>query len=93
MPLGEQHARGRRHSRLFSAGTIVSCPAEGCGVGLYKLPGPATFAALVVFDDQHLRPRNDTIPPPDVWRSLACPVCGARVLKDGEIHTLQYGWV
>ncbi|HEV8715625.1 MAG TPA: hypothetical protein VGX03_22705 [Candidatus Binatia bacterium] len=47
----------------------------------------------MIKDDQVLAPLNDTIPPHDVWRVLACPFCGARLLKDGKVHTLQNGWV
>jgi hypothetical protein len=52
----------------------------------------ATFEDLVVFNDQVLAPLNDTIPPHDVWQVLACPFCGARLLKDAKVHILQNGW-
>jgi len=54
---------------------------------------PATFEDVVVFDDKVLVPLNETIPPHDVWQTLACPFCGARLLKDSTIHTLQKGWL
>ena len=28
----------------------------------------------------------------DVWKSLACPFCGGRLLKEEKMHTLQQGW-
>ena len=77
----------------YPAGTILSCPAEDCGLGLYRIVVPATFEDLVVFDDKVLVPLNATLPPHDVWQTLACPFCGARLLKDGKIHTLQRGWL
>jgi len=49
----------------YPAGTIISRPAESCGLGLYRIVKPATFEDLVVFDDQVLVPLNDTIPPHD----------------------------
>ena len=76
----------------YPAGTILSCPAEDCGLGLYRIAAPATFADLVVFDDTVLAPLNATILPHDVWQTLACPFCGARLLEDGKVHTLQRGW-
>jgi len=54
---------------------------------------PATFEDVVVVDDKVFAPLNDTIPPDDVWQTLACPFCGARLLKDGNVHTLQNGWL
>jgi hypothetical protein len=77
----------------YPAGTILSCPSEACGLGLYRLVAPASFEDVVVFDDQVLAPLNTTIPSRDVWQTLACPFCGARLLKDGKIHTLQNDWV
>ena len=76
----------------YSAGTILSCPSVECGRALYRLITPGTFTDLVIFDDRVLAPYNDTIPPHNVWQTLACPFCGARLLKDGKIHTLQIGW-
>ena len=77
----------------YSASTILSCPSDNCGLGLYRVVAPATFEDLVVFDDRVLAPLNDIIPPHDVWQILACPFCGARLLKDGKIYTLQLGWL
>jgi hypothetical protein len=74
-------------------GTILSCPAEHCGLGRYRIVAPATFEDLVIFDDKDLAPLNNTISPYDVWPILACPFCGARLLKDGKVHTLQNGWL
>jgi len=76
----------------YPAGTILSCPAEDCGLGLYRIVAPATFEDVVVFDDQVLAPLNATIPSRDVWHVLACPFCGAWLLKDSKIHSLQHGW-
>ena len=76
----------------YPAGTMLSCPFEACGFGLYRIVEPATLEDLVVFDDKVLVPFNNTIPPLDVWQMLACPLCGSRVLKDGKVHTVQQGW-
>lgn len=78
--------------QLYPAGTILSCPSEDCGLGLYKVREPASFADLVLFDEVKLARLNNMIPRRNVWEILACPLCGARLLKDGKIHTLQYGW-
>jgi uncharacterized protein YbaR (Trm112 family) len=78
--------------RLYPAGAILSCPADNCGLGLYKVVEPASFEDLVVFDDVKLARLNDTVPVRDVWQILACPFCGSRLLKDGKVHTLQDGW-
>jgi len=77
----------------YPAGTILSCLAVDCSLGLYRIVAPATFEDLAVFDDTVLVPLNVTIPPYDVWQTLACPFCGARLLKDGKVHTLQFGWL
>jgi hypothetical protein len=82
-----------RAEQVYPAGTILSCPIERCGLGLYKVVEPASFEDLVVFDDVKLARLNDTVPVRDVWQVLACPFCGARLLKDGKIHTFQYGWI
>ncbi len=79
--------------QVYPAGTILSCPTESCGLGLYKVVEPASFEDLVVFDDVKLARLNDTVPVRDVWQVLACPFCGARLLKDGKVHTFQYGWI
>lgn len=78
--------------RLYPAGTILSCPSDDCGLGLYKVVEPASFKDLVIFDDVKLARLNDAIPRRNVWEVLACPLCGARLLKEGKIHTFQYGW-
>ncbi|HEV8715624.1 MAG TPA: hypothetical protein VGX03_22700 [Candidatus Binatia bacterium] len=36
----------------YQRGTILSCPADNCGLGLYRIVAPAMFEDLVVFDDQ-----------------------------------------
>jgi hypothetical protein len=77
----------------YPAGTILSCPSEACGLGFYRIVAPATFEDLVIFDDKDLAPLNNTISPYDVWQILACPFCGARLLKDGKVHTLEKGWL
>jgi hypothetical protein len=76
---------------LFPAGTILSCPA--CGEGLYKVTALATTQEVVLDDGTLLVPLNQTIPTRDAWAPLACPFCGGRLLKDGQLHTLQHGWV
>ena len=48
--------------QLYPTSTIIACPNESCGVGLYKVVAPASFADLVLFDDIKLAPLNDTIP-------------------------------
>lgn len=78
--------------RLYPAGTIISCPSDNCGIGLYRTVETASFADLVIFADVKLTRLNDTIPRRNVWEVLACPLCGARLLKEGKIYTLQYGW-
>jgi hypothetical protein len=76
---------------VFPAGTIISCPE--CGEGVYKVTTRATTEDLVLDDGTFLAPLNCTIPARDVWKPLACPLCGGRLLKDGRIHTLQRAWV
>jgi hypothetical protein len=75
----------------FPAGTILSCPM--CGEGLYKTTTWVTTKDLVLDDGTLLVPLNHTIPSRDAWAPLACPWCGGRLLKDGQIHTLQQRWV
>jgi|FLYL01.1.fsa_nt_gi predicted RNA-binding Zn-ribbon protein involved in translation (DUF1610 family) len=76
---------------VLLAGTILACPA--CGEGLYKLTRRATTQDVVLDEGEILAPLNATIPNREAWRALACPFCGERLLKDGRVHTLQYGWV
>ncbi len=76
---------------VFPAGTILSCP--GCGEGLYKVKARSTTKDLVLDEGTLVAPLNSTIPPRHMWKSLSCPFCGGRLLKDGQIHTLQQGWV
>jgi len=75
---------------VFPSGTIISCPE--CGEGLYKVTIRATTQDLVLDDGTFLAPLNRTIPPRDMWKPLACPFCGGRLLKDGKIHKFQHGW-
>jgi hypothetical protein len=82
-----------RAEQVYPAGTILSCPADDCGLGLYKVVDRASFADLVVFDEVKLARLNAGIPQRSVWEVLACPFCGARLLKDGKVHTLQHGWL
>jgi hypothetical protein len=81
-----------RPEQMYPAGTILSCPADDCGRGLYKVVEPASFADLVIFDEVKLTRLNEGIPRRSVWEILACPFCGAQLLRDGKVHTLQYGW-
>jgi predicted RNA-binding Zn-ribbon protein involved in translation (DUF1610 family) len=76
---------------LFSVGTIVACPA--CGEGLYRVIDHATTYDLVLDDGTLLVPLNRRVPARDAWTPLSCPFCGGRLLKDGRIHTFQYGWL
>src|SRR6185312_2876717 len=70
---------------FLPAGTILSCPQ--CEEGLYKVTARASINGLVLDDGTLLQPLNTTIPQRDAWRALACPRCGGRYHKDGEIHT------
>lgn len=81
-----------RAEKVYSAGTTLSCPVGDCGLGLYKIVERALFTDLVVFDEFKLARLNESIPRRSVWEVLACSLCGARLLKDGKIHTLQHGW-
>jgi hypothetical protein len=74
----------------FAAGTILSCPA--CGEGLYKLTARATTADLALDDGALLIPLNTAISARAVWKPFACPFCDARLVKDGQLHTLSHGW-
>jgi predicted RNA-binding Zn-ribbon protein involved in translation (DUF1610 family) len=76
---------------VLLAGMIIACPA--CGEGLYKLTRRATTQDVVLDEGEILAPLNTMIPEREAWRTLACPFCGARLLKDGRVHTLQYGWM
>jgi predicted RNA-binding Zn-ribbon protein involved in translation (DUF1610 family) len=76
--------------QTYPTGTIVSCPC--CGEGLYKTTTRVTTEDLVLDEGTLLAPLNRSVPPRYAWASLACPFCGARLLKDGQMHTLQQGW-
>jgi hypothetical protein len=86
----DETPRSKALETSFAAGTILSCPC--CGEGLYKLTARATIMDLVLDDGAFLAPLNGTILPRDVWKSLVCPLCGGRLLNNGQIHTLQWGW-
>jgi hypothetical protein len=88
--MGDAASSDRQMEARFPAGTIVSCPA--CGEGLYKLTARATLTDLVLDDGTLLTPLNPTIPRLRVWQDLACPHCGGRYYRDGQLYTLQYGW-
>ena len=77
---------------LFLAGTILSCPAAGCGYGLYKVTQDTTTYDMVMDDGTLLHPLNDTIQPRSAWAPLVCQFCGACLYKNGQVHTFQYGW-
>jgi hypothetical protein len=77
---------------LYPAGTIVSCPAMACGTRLYRLRADASFSDVVLQDGALLVPVNESIPPRRVWDPLACPLCGAGIVSDGHLHTVQRGW-
>src|SRR5262245_2025323 len=93
--LGQRRAREETPLKVFDtvfpAGTILSCPT--CGEGLYKTTTRVTTKDLVLDDGTLLVPLNRSVPPRYAWASLACPFCGARLLKEGHIHMLQQGWV
>lgn len=76
----------------YPQGTILSCPSDDCGHGLYKTVESTSFEDFVIFDDVKLTRLNEEIPRRNVWEVLACPLCGTRLLQEGKIHTLQYGW-
>jgi uncharacterized protein YbaR (Trm112 family) len=76
---------------IFPKGAILSCP--DCGEGLYKVAAQATTEDLVCDEGTLLIPLNQAVPPRAVWTSLACPLCGGRLLRDGKIHTFQSGWI
>jgi hypothetical protein len=83
-------SQGKALDTVFPAGTILSC--HECGEGVYKVTARATTTDLVLDDGTFLAPLNCTIPPWDVWQSLGCPLCGGRLLNNGQIHTFQWGW-
>lgn len=86
-----EEAESKASEASFPAGTIVSCPQ--CEHGLYKLTTRAPIEDLVMDDGTLLAPLNLTIPLRSAWTPLSCPLCGGRLFKDGQIHTLQQGWV
>jgi hypothetical protein len=42
--------QGMKTERLYPAGTVLSCPADNCSLGLYKVVESTSFEDLVVFD-------------------------------------------
>jgi len=93
-PLG----RGRRREGLprtvvdtvLPAGTIFCCPT--CGAGLFTTTTALTVQDIVLDEGTLLVPLTHTMPAREVWAPLACPFCGARLAKDGKMHTSHQGW-
>jgi hypothetical protein len=93
-PLG----RGRRREGLprtvvdtvLPAGTIFCCPT--CGAGLFTTTAALTVQDIVLDEGTLLVPLTYTMPSREGWALLACPFCGARLVKDGKMHTAQQGW-
>lgn len=75
---------------VFLAGTLIECPR--CQEGLYKVVQESSTSEIVLDDGPVLVPLNRMIPARAVGSTLACPLCEARLLKDGKLHTLQEGW-
>jgi hypothetical protein len=76
----------------YPRGTIVSCPAARCGTRLYRLREAASFVDVVLHDETLLVPINAVIPARKVWDALACPLCGAALTQEGQLHTAARGW-
>ena len=76
-----------KNGALLLAGTILSCPAAGCGYGLYRVTQDATTYDLVMDDGTLLSPLTDTILPRSAWAPLVCQFCGAGLYKDRKVHT------
>jgi len=93
-PLG----RGRRREgpprttvdTVLPAGTIFCCPA--CGAGLSTTTTALTVQDIVLDEGTLLVPLPPTIPSREGWAPLACPFCGAQLVKEGKIHTSHQGW-
>src|SRR5437762_2014615 len=83
-PSASEESQGNGLTAVFPAGTIISCPA--CGEGLYKVTTRATTVDIVLDDGSLLVLLNRTIPARTAWTSLACPCCGARLLRAGRLH-------
>jgi hypothetical protein len=47
--------QGMKTERLYLAGTVLSCPADNCSLGLYKVVESASFEDLVVFEDSLIK--------------------------------------
>ena len=77
---------------FYPADTIVSCPAMVCGARLYRLCAAAPFGDVVANESVLLLLVNDTIPARKVWDPLACPLCGAAVVHEGQLNTAEQGW-
>jgi hypothetical protein len=52
----------------------------------------ASFGEIVTNDGVLLLPVNAAIPARKVWDPLACPLCGAALVHDGQLHTAARGW-
>ena len=76
----------------YPAGMMLSCPALVCGARLYRLGTAASFGEIVTNDGVLLTPVNDAIPARKVWDPLACPLCGAAVVHEGQLNTAEQGW-
>jgi hypothetical protein len=93
-PLG----RGRRREGpprtaidiVLPAGTIFCCPT--CGEGLSRATTALTVQDIVLDEGTLLVPLTPTRPLREGWAPLACPFCGAQLVKDGKIHTSPQGW-
>jgi predicted RNA-binding Zn-ribbon protein involved in translation (DUF1610 family) len=93
-PLGQgSHREGPPRTvvdPVLPAGTIFCCPT--CGEGLSTTTTALTVRDIALDEGTLLVPLNHTILSREGWALLACPFCGARLVKDGQIHTLQQGW-
>jgi predicted RNA-binding Zn-ribbon protein involved in translation (DUF1610 family) len=93
-PLGQgSHREGPPRTAvdtILPAGTIFCCPT--CGAGLSRTTTALTVQDIALDEGTLLVPLTHTIPPREGWAPLACPFCGAQLVKDGQIHTLQQGW-
>jgi len=75
---------------VLPAGTIFCCPT--CGAGLFTTTTALTVQDIVLDEGTLLVPLTHTMPSREVWALRACPFCGARMVKDGKMHTSQRGW-
>jgi len=93
-PLGQgSHREGPPRTAIdtiLPAGTIFCCPT--CGAGLSTTTTALTIQDIVLDEGTLLVPLNHTMPSREIWAPLACPFCGAQLVKDGKIHTSHQGW-